>query len=558
MCLCYRHDVAALRGARRNARRRPWRVRRLLIVGALAILATRGAASAQPVCPETDLDSTLPASVSGTTVGAPSARTGTCGGDGPEATFLFTAPMGGTYLIDTRGSNVDTVLYVRNATCEGAELACNDDFEGTSSQVIVELTAAQPIVVVVDSLNDGGDFTLNIAPVDATPPVLTALSFPSMLNLSTDPAAVTVSYSATDDASGVAFFSMLFAIPNVGCGVGSFDSDFPPALSRTAEVDIDLPENRPGLYLVCEVFLCDAQDNCRTYVGDDLTALGFPTELSVVNEPPTPNTPTPEPTGSGTTPPTPTPTGQPTASATTTPTPTATAPPTGSATSPPTPTPGAQPTASATTTSTPTATAPPTGSATSPPTPTPSAQPTASATTTSTPTATAQPTGSATSPPTPSTTAQPTASATGTSTPTAIAQPTGSATRTPTPTATAQPTGSATNPRTPTPSDTPTGTATGTPSVTPTRTGTPATSETVSPTATATPSPTEAQTPEPVCAGDCAGNGEVTVDEIIILVNIALGSTGPSACPHGVPDGRAVDITLIVQSVGYALTTCPA
>ena len=59
------------------------------------------------------------------------------------------------------------------------------------------------------------------------------------------------------------------------------------------------------------------------------------------------------------------------------------------------------------------------------------------------------------------------------------------------------------------------------------------------------------------CAGDCGGEGSVTVDEIIILVNIALGSQQPSACPNGVPAGRDVDITLIVQAVSYALTQCP-
>jgi hypothetical protein len=60
------------------------------------------------------------------------------------------------------------------------------------------------------------------------------------------------------------------------------------------------------------------------------------------------------------------------------------------------------------------------------------------------------------------------------------------------------------------------------------------------------------------CAGDCGGDGEVTVDEIIILVNIALGSAQPSACPSGIPAGTEVDITLIVKAVGFALNACPA
>lgn len=61
------------------------------------------------------------------------------------------------------------------------------------------------------------------------------------------------------------------------------------------------------------------------------------------------------------------------------------------------------------------------------------------------------------------------------------------------------------------------------------------------------------------CVGDCDGSGEVTVNEIITMVNIALGSAEPSACPSGIPSGTAVDIALIIQAVSNALTTgCPA
>jgi len=78
-----------------------------------------------------------------------------------------------------------------------------------------------------------------------------------------------------------------------------------------------------------------------------------------------------------------------------------------------------------------------------------------------------------------------------------------------------------------------------------------------------TTTPTLSPNPTPTiglgsCVGDCDSNGTVTVDELITLVNIALGLAQPSACPHGIPSGRAVDITLIVQAVGYALTQCPS
>ena len=60
------------------------------------------------------------------------------------------------------------------------------------------------------------------------------------------------------------------------------------------------------------------------------------------------------------------------------------------------------------------------------------------------------------------------------------------------------------------------------------------------------------------CVGDCDGNGDVTVNELITLVNIALGYAPPSACPNGVPSGRQVNIALIVQAVNNALYGCGA
>jgi hypothetical protein len=66
-----------------------------------------------------------------------------------------------------------------------------------------------------------------------------------------------------------------------------------------------------------------------------------------------------------------------------------------------------------------------------------------------------------------------------------------------------------------------------------------------------------------VCTGDCDGSGDVTVNEIIILVNMALGTqTQLSACPHGLPaditDPSQVDVSLIIKAVNAALSGCPA
>jgi hypothetical protein len=58
------------------------------------------------------------------------------------------------------------------------------------------------------------------------------------------------------------------------------------------------------------------------------------------------------------------------------------------------------------------------------------------------------------------------------------------------------------------------------------------------------------------CVGDCNTDGQVTIDELLTLVNIALGSAEAAACPHGVPSGAEVDIALILHAVNNALNAC--
>ena len=93
----------------------------------------------------------------------------------------------------------------------------------------------------------------------------------------------------------------------------------------------------------------------------------------------------------------------------------------------------------------------------------------------------------------------------------------------------------------------PTATATETPITIPTPTSTP--------TATAVPTP-----PVVPCVGDCDGRGDVTVNEIITLVNIALGTEHVADCPNGLAPGTTdanVTVALIIQAVNNALGTCP-
>jgi len=127
-------------------------------------------------CPQTNLGSALPVSVTGSTAGGANLFSSTsCTGpnpnDAPEATFLYTAPATGSYTIDTCNSPFDTVLTVHAGSCGGAELpsGCGDDTGSCpntlNSLVTVNLTAGQQVVIVVDGFTqfDNGPFALHIA-----------------------------------------------------------------------------------------------------------------------------------------------------------------------------------------------------------------------------------------------------------------------------------------------------------------------------------------------------------------------------------------------------------
>ena len=67
--------------------------------------------------------------------------------------------------------------------------------------------------------------------------------------------------------------------------------------------------------------------------------------------------------------------------------------------------------------------------------------------------------------------------------------------------------------------------------------------------------PLRAQT----CVGDCAGDGQVTIDDLISGIAIALGSIPLSSCAQMDPNADgAVGIDELVRAVGAALDGCPA
>lgn len=77
------------------------------------------------------------------------------------------------------------------------------------------------------------------------------------------------------------------------------------------------------------------------------------------------------------------------------------------------------------------------------------------------------------------------------------------------------------------------------------------------PQVTETPIPTPTSTPiVATCGGDCGGDGEVTVDEILALVALSLGGDVP-ACPSGDTDASGtITVDEIVAAVNHAIAGC--
>ncbi|MCC6553223.1 MAG: hypothetical protein IT372_09415 [Polyangiaceae bacterium] len=117
-----------------------------------------------PACPDADLGSAVPLTVTGTTAGAGNDFPSPCANsNAADVSYTFTAPTTGTFVFDTFGSQFDTILHVHDGTCSGPSLGCNDDTNGQQSQVSVDLTAGQTVAVVVDGFGNGqGNFTLHV------------------------------------------------------------------------------------------------------------------------------------------------------------------------------------------------------------------------------------------------------------------------------------------------------------------------------------------------------------------------------------------------------------
>jgi hypothetical protein len=104
--------------------------------------------------------------VAGSTSGAENHLAGRCGGgDASDVIYRWVVPYYGVYRIDTAGSAIATVLYVRRYQCGGEEVACARGGSGFGVAVIEEyFDAGEEVFIIVDGAGASGDYQLHIRP----------------------------------------------------------------------------------------------------------------------------------------------------------------------------------------------------------------------------------------------------------------------------------------------------------------------------------------------------------------------------------------------------------
>ncbi|WP_203583128.1 hypothetical protein, partial [Ruegeria sp. PrR005] len=132
--------------------------------------------------------------------------------------------------------------------------------------------------------------------IDNTPPTLTALDLPDVIDLSGGNAVLTAFADATDDLAGVSSIVVWFD-REISYSFSSTSTDFRPWSLMIVPDETSIQRlisgvNNPGIYTIDRVTVEDAQGNTRTYSTSELTALGFNTEIELVGSTPDTTPPT--------------------------------------------------------------------------------------------------------------------------------------------------------------------------------------------------------------------------------------------------------------------------
>ncbi len=88
---------------------------------------------------------------------------GSCGGDGPERVYTFTLEASAS--LEARVEGLDSVLYLRESSCGGEELACNDDVDPDTdrgSRIRAGLLPGTYFLLVDAYDGDVGPYTLTL------------------------------------------------------------------------------------------------------------------------------------------------------------------------------------------------------------------------------------------------------------------------------------------------------------------------------------------------------------------------------------------------------------
>jgi len=119
---------------------------------------------------------------------------------------------------------------------------------------------------------------------DTEAPKLTSLRItPSSIDTSKGPAEVTISFTASDDASGVSYLETGFVDPS-GASRRPGSVKLTPTLSATHSLRITFPRFSPsGSWTLAQLFLADAAGNTLILDSDALRGRGFATTLQVLS-----------------------------------------------------------------------------------------------------------------------------------------------------------------------------------------------------------------------------------------------------------------------------------